>query len=143
MIHQCRYLFVKKKVFNLSEQHFSEVAFYKIHTLEFSMYCTKCHSEISNCGTYQNFFDDQLSFHSMPSLPLSFKCCQTSNSISLTLCSILSLNSKFNLQFAILAFAMHVLCLFLSDGKFYAIATITNRKFYSLHSRNLSNIALL
>ena len=29
-----RYLFVKKKVFNLSELHFSEVTSYKIHTLE-------------------------------------------------------------------------------------------------------------
>ena len=28
-----RYLFVKKKVFNLSELHFSEVTSYKIHTL--------------------------------------------------------------------------------------------------------------
>ena len=69
----------RKKVFNYSELHFAEVTFYKIHTLEFSMYCTKCHSEISNCGTYLNFFDDQLSFHSMPSLPHSFKCCQTLN----------------------------------------------------------------
>ena len=93
--------------------------------------------------TYLNFFDDQLSFHSMPSLALYFKCCQTSNSISLTLCPILSLNSKFNFQFAILAFAMHVLCLFLSDGKFFTIATISTRKFCFLHSRNFSNIALL
>ena len=29
-----RYLFVKKKVSNLSELHFSEVISYKIHTLE-------------------------------------------------------------------------------------------------------------
>ena len=29
-----RYLFVKKKVFYLSELHFSEVTSYKIHTLE-------------------------------------------------------------------------------------------------------------
>ena len=28
-----RYLFVKKKVFNYSELHFSEVTSYKIHTL--------------------------------------------------------------------------------------------------------------
>ena len=28
-----RYLFVKKKVFNLSELHFSDVTSYKIHTL--------------------------------------------------------------------------------------------------------------
>ena len=30
---QNRYLFVKKKVFNYSELHFSEVTSYKIHTL--------------------------------------------------------------------------------------------------------------
>ena len=30
-----RYLFVKKKVFNYSELHFSEVTSYKIHTLEY------------------------------------------------------------------------------------------------------------
>ena len=33
MIHYCRYLFVKMKVFNYSELHFSEVTSYKIHTL--------------------------------------------------------------------------------------------------------------
>ena len=33
MIHYCRYLFVKMKVFNYSELHFSEVTFYRIHTL--------------------------------------------------------------------------------------------------------------
>ena len=33
MIHYNRYLFVKKKVFNYSELHFSEVTSYKIHTL--------------------------------------------------------------------------------------------------------------
>ena len=33
MIYYYRYLFVKKKVFNLSELHFFEVTFYKIHTL--------------------------------------------------------------------------------------------------------------
>ena len=33
MIQYYRYLFVKKKVFNYSELHFSEVSFYKIHTL--------------------------------------------------------------------------------------------------------------
>jgi hypothetical protein len=32
-----RYLFVMKKVFNWSELHFSEVASYKIHTLEDAM----------------------------------------------------------------------------------------------------------
>ena len=106
------------------------------------MYCTKCHSEISNCCTYLNFFDDQLSFHSMPSLPHSFKCCQTSNSISLTLCPKLSLNSKFNLQFAILAFAMHVLCLFLSDGKFYDSNNFYSQILY-FNSRNLSYIFVL
>ena len=36
MIHYYRYLFVKKKVFNYSELHFSEGTFYKIHTLEWS-----------------------------------------------------------------------------------------------------------
>ena len=34
MIHYCRYLFVKMKVVNYSELHFSEVTFYRIHTLE-------------------------------------------------------------------------------------------------------------
>ena len=33
MIHYYRYLFVKKKAFNYSEWHFSEVTSYKIHTL--------------------------------------------------------------------------------------------------------------
>ena len=33
MIHYCRYLFVKMKVFNYSELHFAEVTFYRIHTL--------------------------------------------------------------------------------------------------------------
>ena len=33
MIQYCRYLFVKMKVFNYSELHFSEVTFYRIHTL--------------------------------------------------------------------------------------------------------------
>ena len=33
MIQYYRYLFVKKKVFNLSELHFSEVTSYKIRTL--------------------------------------------------------------------------------------------------------------
>ena len=33
MIHYYRYLFVKMKVFNYSELHFSEVTFYRIHTL--------------------------------------------------------------------------------------------------------------
>ena len=33
MIHYYRYLFVKKKVFNYSELHFSEVTSYKIPTL--------------------------------------------------------------------------------------------------------------
>ena len=33
MIHYYRYLFVKKKAFNYSELHFSEVTSYKIHTL--------------------------------------------------------------------------------------------------------------
>ena len=33
MIHYNRYLFVKKKVFNYSELHFSKVTSYKIHTL--------------------------------------------------------------------------------------------------------------
>ena len=33
MIHYYRYLFVKMKVFNYSELHFSEVTFYKIPTL--------------------------------------------------------------------------------------------------------------
>ena len=110
------------------------------------MYCTKCHSEISNCCWLLTWISPMISCHSTvchPFLSLKYKCCQTSNSISLTLCPILSLNSKFNLQFAILAFAMHVLCLFLSDGKFYTIATITNRKFCFLHSRNLSHIAVL
>jgi hypothetical protein len=32
-----RYLFVKKKVFNWSELHFSEVTFYKIHTLRINL----------------------------------------------------------------------------------------------------------
>ena len=35
-----RYLFVKKKVFNYSELHFTEVTFYKIHTLEVSPFST-------------------------------------------------------------------------------------------------------
>ena len=34
MIHQYMYLFVKKKVFNYSELHFSEGTCYKIHSLE-------------------------------------------------------------------------------------------------------------
>ena len=34
MIHYYRYLFVKMKVFNYSELHFSEVTSYKIPTLE-------------------------------------------------------------------------------------------------------------
>ena len=33
MIHYYRYLFVKKKVFNYSELHFSKKTSYKIHTL--------------------------------------------------------------------------------------------------------------
>ena len=33
MIYYYRYLFVKMKVFNYSELHFSEVTFYKIPTL--------------------------------------------------------------------------------------------------------------
>ena len=33
MIHYCRYLLVKMKVFNYSELHFSEVTSYKIPTL--------------------------------------------------------------------------------------------------------------
>ena len=33
MIHYYRYFFVKKKVFNYSELHFSELTSYKIHTL--------------------------------------------------------------------------------------------------------------
>ena len=33
MIHYYRYLFVKMKVFNYSELHFSEVTSFKIHTL--------------------------------------------------------------------------------------------------------------
>ena len=33
MIHYYKYLFVKKKVFNYSELHFSEVTSFKIHTL--------------------------------------------------------------------------------------------------------------
>ena len=32
-VHVVRYLLVKKKVFNYSELHFSEVTSYKIHTL--------------------------------------------------------------------------------------------------------------
>ena len=35
MIYYYRYLFVKKKVFNYSELHFSEVTSYKLHTLKF------------------------------------------------------------------------------------------------------------
>ena len=38
MMHYYRYLFVKKKVFNYSELHFSEVISYKIHT---STICAK------------------------------------------------------------------------------------------------------
>ena len=38
MIHQYRYLFVKKKVFNYSELHFCEGTFYKIHTLAMSQH---------------------------------------------------------------------------------------------------------
>ena len=34
MIYYCRYLFVKMKVFNYSELHFSDVPSYKIHTLD-------------------------------------------------------------------------------------------------------------
>ena len=37
MIHYYRYLFVKKKVFNYSELHFSEGTSYKIHTLNSKM----------------------------------------------------------------------------------------------------------
>ena len=33
MIHQYRYLFVNMKVFNYSELHFSDMTFYRIHTL--------------------------------------------------------------------------------------------------------------
>ena len=38
MIHYYRYLFVKKKVFNYSELHFSEVTSHKIHTLAVRIY---------------------------------------------------------------------------------------------------------
>ena len=37
MIHYYRYLFVKMKVFNYSELHFSEVTSYKIPTLVYSV----------------------------------------------------------------------------------------------------------
>ena len=38
MIHYYRYLFVKKKVFNYSELHFSKGTSFKIHTLESSSF---------------------------------------------------------------------------------------------------------
>ena len=37
MIHYYSYLFMKKKVFNYSELHFSEGNSYKIHTLAISV----------------------------------------------------------------------------------------------------------
>ena len=47
MIHYYRYLFVKMKVFNYSELHFSKGTFYKIHTLVTS-WMLWCFFECSN-----------------------------------------------------------------------------------------------
>ena len=43
MIHYYRYLFVKMKVFNYSELHFSEGTSFKIHTLLLLASLSSCH----------------------------------------------------------------------------------------------------
>ena len=43
MIHYYRYFFVKKKVFNYSELHFSEETSFKIHTLVLKEYIERSH----------------------------------------------------------------------------------------------------
>ena len=43
MIHYYRYLFVKMKVFNYSELHFSKASSYKIHILVDYLGCISVH----------------------------------------------------------------------------------------------------